>query len=260
MAAVDDAIAGGTVPVRVYRPLPAADGPAGVVVYTHGGGWRLGDLDGFDRIARALCAGSGHHVISVDYRLAPEHPFPAAKDDLLTVVDWAVDAATADGYGWDGERVVLVGDSAGAQLTAAATRYRRGRICAQILAYPALDATMSGASYDAFGPETMLTRKDMELCWTDYAGGLDPSDPELSPGLAEDLEGLPPAMIVLASHDVLRDDGVAYAERLRMAGVEVVLREVPGHVHGFLRWAGVVDAAGETLAAMGTYAAAAIAR
>lgn len=250
----------GSIPVRVYRPLPAADGPAGVIVYTHGGGWRLGDLNGFDRIARALCAAAGHHVVSIEYRLAPEHPFPAARDDVLSVIDWAMHDTTAARYGWDGARVVLAGDSAGAQLTAVATRHRPGAVLAQVLAYPALDATMSGASYDAFGPETMLTREDMELCWSDYAAGHDPRDPDLSPGLADDLDGMPPALIVIATHDVLRDDGRSYAERLRTAGIEVVVREVPGHVHGFLRWAGAVDAAGETLAAMGAYAAAALKR
>ena len=250
----------GEADVRVYRPDPEADGPAGIIVYVHGGGWRLGDLDDFDRIGRALCAASGHHVVSVGYRLAPEHPFPAARDDVLGVVDWATDAG-ASSYGWDPGRVVLCGDSAGAQLAAVAARHRRGpALRAQMLAYPALDATLSADSYKRLDGSPMLTAQVMRDCWADYAGGHDPTDPDLSPGLAEDLGGLPPTLIVVASHDVLRDDGTRYAERLRAAGIDVVVRDVDGHPHGFLRWAGAVDAAGETLAAMGQYAAAALGR
>lgn len=259
VAAAQDAQVG-EAEVRVYRPLPEADGPAGVIVYSHGGGWRLGDLDDFDRIGRALCAASGQHVVSVGYRLAPEHPFPAARDDVLAALDWAMDAG-AQAYGWDPARVVVCGDSAGAQLAAVAARHRRGpALRAQILAYPALDATLSADSYERLKGSPMLTAAVMRACWDDYAGGHDRTDPDLSPGLAEDVEGLPPALIVVASHDVLRDDGVRYADRLRAAGVDVVVRDVDGHPHGFLRWAGAVDAAGATLAAMGEYAAAAIAR
>jgi acetyl esterase len=259
VAAVADEVVGPDgVPVRVYRPVPEADGPAGVIVYAHGGGWCMGDLDGFDRIARALCSASGHHVVSVGYRLAPEHRFPAARDDVLAAVDWAAGAG-AVAHGWRGGRLVVCGDSAGGELVAVAARRRRALVRAQILAYPALDATMSGDSYRRFTEGTMLSADDMAACWADYAGDADPRDPDLSPGLADDLGGLPAALIVLASHDVLRDDGRAYAERLRAAGVDVTVREVPGHVHGFLRWAGAVDAAGDTLAAMGTYARAALA-
>lgn len=259
MASADEDLADGRVPVRVYRPLPAADGPAGVIVYAHGGGWMLGDLDGFDRIGRALCSGSGHHVVSIDYRLAPEHPFPAARDDVLTAVDWAAGSGAA-AYGWEGERLVVCGDSAGAQLVAVAARRRRGRVRAQVLAYPALDATLSGASYATFRDGPMLSAAVMEECWSGYAGTHDRHHPDLSPLLAGDLKGLPPAFVIAASHDVLRDDALRYAERLRMAGVEVTLRDVAGHPHGYLRWAGAVDEAGRSLAAMGAYAAAAIVR
>jgi acetyl esterase len=256
-AACDERV--GEAPVRVYRPLPEADGPAGVIVYAHGGGWRLGDLDDFDRIGRALCAASGHHVVSVGYRLAPEDPFPAARDDVLAAVDWAMDGGAAH-YGWDAERVVLCGDSAGAQLVAVAARHRRGAVRAQVLAYPALDATLSADSYRRLADSPMLSAAVMEECWSDYAGAHDRQDPDLSPGLAEDLAGLPPALIVVASHDVLRDDGTRYADRLRAAGIDVTVRDIAGHPHGFLRWAGAVDEAGRTLAAMGEYAAAALAR
>jgi acetyl esterase len=258
VASVGDDLVDG-VPARIYRPLPEADGPAGVVVYTHGGGWQLGDLDGFDRVARALCAATGHHVVSVDYRLAPEHPFPAARDDVLRVVDWAGGAGAA-AYGWDGARVVVAGDSAGAQLAVVAARARPGAVRAQVLAYPALDATLGGASYARFAGGPMLTRAVMARLWREYCGDADPRHPDLSPLLAAEHAGTPPTFIVLASHDVLRDDGLAYAQALREAGVHVQVRDCDGMVHGFLRWAGAVDEAGESLAAMGAFAARELAR
>lgn len=254
---------GNAIPVRVYRPLPAKADPnraEGVIVYTHGGGWRLGDLDGFDRIGRALCAGSGHHVVSVDYRLAPEYAFPSAVHDALDAFDWATSGEGADEHGWDGTRAVVCGDSAGAQLAAVTALRRRAGVRAQMLAYPALDATLSGGSYTTFGDGPMLSREVMERCWEDYATATDRRHPDLSPLFATNLEGAPPAFVIAASHDVLRDDALSYAERLRVAGVEVTLRDVAGHPHGYLRWAGAVDEAGASLAAMGTYAAAAIAR
>jgi acetyl esterase len=249
----------GEVPVRVYSPRPAADGPAGVILYTHGGGWQMGDLDGFDRVARALCAGSGQHVVSVDYRLAPEHPFPAARDDVVAALDWARGPG-AEEHGWDGARVVVAGDSAGAQLAVVAARCRPEAVCAQILAYPALDATCSSPTYARLAGAPMLSREVMQQLWDDYCAGEDPRHPDLSPLLADDGHaGAPPTLLVLPSHDVLRGDGEAYAALLREAEVAVEVRECPGMVHGFLRWAGAVDEAGRSLAAMAAYAAAAIA-
>ncbi len=255
VGAVSDLVVAG-VPVRLYRPLPAADGAAGVLLYVHGGGWQLGDLDGFDRVARALCAGSGHAVVSVGYRLAPEHPFPAARDDVVGVLDW-VGGEGATGHGWDGDRVVLVGDSAGAQLAVVAGACRPGAAVAQVLAYPALDPTCSSTTYGVDGP--MLTRSVMQRLWADYCGEEDASHPHLSPLLADGLDATPPTMLVLASHDVLRGDGEAYAAALESVGVPVEVRPCPGMAHGFLRWAGAVDEAGRSLAAMAAYAAAAIA-
>jgi acetyl esterase len=259
VGASDEACAG-TVPVRIYTPRPAADGPAGVIVDAHGGGWQMGDLDGFDRVARALCAGSGQHVVSVDYRLVPEHPFPAARDDVVAALDWA-SGPGATARGWDGARIVVAGDSAGAQLAVVAARKRPGCVCAQVLAYPALDATCSSPTYARLATAPMLTREEMAHLWQDYCGEQDPRHPDLSPLLAGDGHaGAPPTLLVLPSHDVLRGDGEAYAALLRTAGVDVEVRECPGMVHGFLRWAGAVDEAGRSLAAMGAYAAATIAR
>jgi len=252
VAAVTDDVVG-AVPIRLYRPLAPARGAAGVIVYAHGGGWQLGDLDGFDPVARALCAGSGHHVVSVDYRLAPEHPFPAARDDVVRVVDWAAGAGAA-AYGWDAERLAVAGDSAGGQLAVVAARARPEGVRAQVLAYPTLDATLNGATYTRFADGPMLTRAKMAGLWLGYAAGADPRHPDLSPLLAADHMGTPPTLIVLASHDVVRDDGLAYAARLREARVPVAVRDCPGMVHGFVRWAGAVDEAGRTLAAMGAFA------
>lgn len=258
VAAAADELVDGRVPVRVYRPTPEADGPPGVIVYCHGGGWQLGDLDGFDRVARALCSASGHHVVSVEYRLAPEHPFPAARDDVLRIVAWARDAG-CEIYGWEGRRLVVAGDSAGGQLAAVAAHRCRDDVRAQLLAYPALDATMAQDAYRRLADASMLTAEVMTRCWEDYRAGHDPADPDLSPLLTDDARGLPPALIVVASHDVLRDDGLAYAAALGAAGVPVEVRDCAGMVHGFLRWAGAVDEAGQTLAAMGGYAARALA-
>ena len=257
-AVADDTVTTGAVPpvpVRVCRPDPPAAGRAGVVVFCHGGGWQLGDLDGFDRVARALCAGSGHHVVSVEYRLAPEHPFPAARDDVVAVLDWASGPGAA-AYGWDGRHVVLAGDSAGAQLAILAGQARPEAVCGQVLGYPALDPWCAGASYTTFEHGPMLTREVMVTLWADYLAATDPDDPALTvlrPGGAG-LAAAPSTLVVLASHDVLRDDGLAYAAALGEVGVPVEVRDCAGTVHGFLRWAGAVDAAGEALAAMGAFA------
>lgn len=164
-----------------------------------------------------------------------------------------------DVYGWDGGRLVVAGDSAGGQLAAVAARWYRSDVCAQLLAYPALDATMAQDAYRRLADASMLTAEVMARCWDDYRAGHDREDPDLSPLLAGDVDGVPPALVVVASHDVLRDDGLTYAAALGAAGVPVEVRDCAGMVHGFLRWAGAVDEAGQTLAAMGGYAARALA-
>lgn len=243
MAQVSDEVMSG-VPVRVYVPHDAATG--GTVVYAHGGGWVSGDLEGIDRVCRALAAGSASRVVSVDYRLAPEHPFPAPLDDVCSVVESAVGGSGT---------VAVAGDSAGANLVAAAALRRRDEVSAQMLVYPALDATLSGESYALSDPEYALSRGDMSAAYSAYAGDADPSDPAISPLLAEDLTGAPPALIVVASHDVLRADGERYAQRLREAGVEARLDLAEGMIHGFLRWGGVVAEANVVLESGGAWLA-----
>ena len=229
------------VPVRVYRPTGPAD-PLGAIVWCHGGGWVVGDLDGIDHVARELCEVSGHVVVSVDYRLAPEHPYPAAADDARLVLRWACGAG-APGLGIDPRRVAVGGDSAGGQLAAQAALQEPGLAAAQLLVYPALDPRMTTASYREFAAGPWVTAAEMAYYWTAYAGG-GPADALRLPALA----GAPPAWIAVAAHDPLRDDGVEYAAALRGAGVETHVVVYEDMTHSFLRWGGVVDRAHELIA------------
>jgi acetyl esterase len=244
---------GGRVRARAYWPTVPADA-LGALVWLHGGGWYVGDVESFDRVTRRLANASGAVCLSIDYRLAPEHRHPAAVADARAAVAWAAGAG-AEQLGTDAARVVVGGDSAGGNLAAVAARQERDSLRAQILVYPALDATMSGDSYREFAGGPMLLARDMERCWSTYLGdGGHAADPDVSPLAARDLAGLPPACIAVAGHDVLRDDGLRYAEALRAAGVGVTLERYDDMVHGFIRWGGVVDRAGELIDAVGEYA------
>ncbi|MCW2991094.1 MAG: alpha/beta hydrolase [Solirubrobacterales bacterium] len=236
---------GGSVLARVYTPQHGVRVP-GLLVWIHGGGWCIGDLDGFDRVCRSLANAGGMEVASVDYRLAPECPYPAPLDDVRAAIGWAVGR---------GGPVVLGGDSAGANLATVALRGAEG-VCAQVLVYPVTDGTMSGASY-ADADQQMLRVGEMESCWTAYRGALAADHPDVSP-LHADLAGLPPALVVVAGHDILRSDGEAYAEALRAAGVAVELSLYEDMTHGFLRWGGVVDRSRELIAEIAAYTAAAL--
>jgi acetyl esterase len=240
LADVRDATAAG-VPVRVYRP--EAEGALPAIVHLHGGGWVLGDLDTHDAVCRDLAAGSGCAVVAVDYRLAPEHPFPAALEDSLAVV------RAVDELGLDPERVGVFGDSAGGGLAAVIARELRGAVRHQALVYPVCDARVGATdSYARYAEGYFLTARDMRWYLDHYATGVDPADPRLSPLAADDLTGAAPATIVLAQYDPLRDEGVAYARKLEEAGVEVELREYPGQIHPFVLLAGVIDAGREARA------------
>jgi len=228
-------------PVRVYRPTAPAE-QLGAIVWFHGGGWVMGDLDGMDRVARELCEVSGQVVVSVDYRLAPEHPFPAAVDDARAALRWtAVEAAQE--LGIDPRRVAVGGDSAGGQLAAQAALREPGLAAAQLLVYPALDPRMAGASYREFAAGPCVTAAEMAYFWAAVAGGAPARALELPP-----LAGAPPAWIAVAAHDPLRDDGIAYAAALREAGVETQVVVYEDMTHSFLRWGGVVDRAHEVIA------------
>ena len=262
VAGVEDAVIprahGGSLAARAYRPLVPAEA-LGALLWYHGGGWIIGDLEGFDRVARALANASGALCVTVDYRLAPEHPFPAAVDDARAAVAWAAEHGARQ-LGFDPSRVCVGGDSAGGALAAAAARHERARIRAQLLVYPALDARMTSAAYREFADDPVLGAAEMARCWAAYLEGHDGAgDPDASPAAAADLAGVPPAYVAVAAHDVLRDDGLAYARALRAAGVEAEDVVFDGMVHGFLRWGGVVDAARELVVALGERARRAIA-
>jgi acetyl esterase/lipase len=222
----------GGVPIRVYRPGP---GTLPAYVFVHGGGWWLGTLDESDGTCRRRAADADCVVISVDYRLAPEHPFPAAVDDAWAAVRWVV--AHAGELDIDPSRVAIGGMSAGGNIAAAVTLLAREdpvvRFATQILEVPVLDLTLATcvASADEFATGYGFTRTDLVECVEFYLGGQDPNDVLASPLLA-DLHDLPAALITTAEYDPIRDDGEAYAAKLAEAGVPATLRRWDGQVHG----------------------------
>jgi acetyl esterase len=243
----------GDIPVRVYRPGPGA-GPAQrpLVVYFHGGGFVFGDLRMGDWMCSNVAARVGAVVVSVDYRLAPRHPFPAAVEDCYAALAWA--AAHAAELGAQGP-VGVMGESAGGNLSAVmcllALEREGPAIAHQVLLYPATDLTEKGlAAASAAAPAApFLSAAEMAAYRMLYLGpGTDRADPRVSPLLARSHEGLPPALIVVGEHDPLRDDGVRYAGALRAAGVPARLTEYVGMPHGFLNFPGLCRAAEQALA------------
>jgi acetyl esterase len=227
----------GEIPVRVYSPA-GAHGPVPVVAYFHGGGWALGSIDSFDTVCRALANAACAAVASVGYRLAPEHRFPAALDDCLAATRWL--ASSASELGGDGSRLAVGGDSAGGNLAAIVARRLRDEggppVRFQALVYPATDSALNTPSYREFAEGYGLTAEGMRRFWNLYLDGADGAQPDASPLRSSDLSRLPPGFVLTAEADVLRDEGEAYAQRLREAGVEVELRRVDGATHGFWRW------------------------
>ena len=232
LAEIRDLDAGG-VPARLYRP--SADATLGLLVYFHGGGWVLGNVETHDHVARALAAESGCAVVSVDYRLAPEHPFPAAVDDAFAVSAWIHEKSRS--LGCDPERLAIGGDSAGANLAAVVTQSGRVPFRFQLLVYPVTDARGVTASYEELSEGYGLTRAGMRWFLEHYLAGGEggPADPLVSPLLADDsaFAASPPTLVVTAELDPLRDEGEAYAARLRAAGVPAVDTRYDGMVHGF---------------------------
>jgi acetyl esterase len=233
----------GEIPARLYLPGKGTAYP--LFVFLHGGGWVIGDLDSADNMARFLCGHVNCVVLSVDYRLAPEHIFPAAVDDSFAAVQWAV--AHAGELGGDPKRVLVGGDSAGGNLTAVVAQMARQkgapRLAGQVLFYAATDgASLDTPSYKEFGDKSLgLPTRDVEWFLEQYTPNpKDRLNPLVSPLLADDLRELPPALVVTAEFDVLRDEGEAYARRMQEAGVKVQLMRCNGMVHGFLSTIGLI--------------------
>jgi acetyl esterase len=245
----------GGIPARVYSP--AADAP-GVVVYYHGGGWVFGSVDQWDASVRALTVASGCDVVSVDYRLAPEHVFPAAVDDAYDALIWTAGSLA------DGRPLVVAGDSAGGNLaTVCALRARDAEgpsLALQVLVYPVTDHDLDRKSYHQYdGNELLNNRGDMAWFWDHYAP--DPAaraNPYASPLRASDLSGLPPAYIVSAEHDPLRDEVFAYTDRLRAAGVPVEHRHYGEEIHAFFTFVNLLDDADKAVSEAGSAIRAAV--
>ena len=221
------------VPVRIFEPHGAS--PLATLVFIHGGGWIIGSVRTHDHACRALAHRVGCRVVSVEYRRAPEHGFPNAVEDC-----WAVTETVLGNK----QPVAVGGDSAGGNLAAVVAlraRDRRLPLRLQMLIYPVTDCDLDRPSYLANGTGLGLTRNGMRWFWTQYMGNTPWDHPEASPLRARDVSGVAPAFVMVCEYDPLLDEGVAYAERLRQAGVAVQLIEHKGMIHGFLRWAAVID-------------------
>ena len=234
----------GEIPIRVYTP--AASEPLPVVVFFHGGGWVIGDIETHDATCRQLTAGAGCVTISVDYRLAPEHKFPAGPEDCYAAAKWVADNARSLNVGEN--RLAVGGDSAGGNLAAAVALMARDRggpkLAFQLLIYPATDAaddTPSQREFAEVSRDYLLSRADMEWFWGHYLGPNDKSNPVACPALAKSLANLPHAFVITAEVDPLRDEGEAYAEAMRKAGVTVKLKRYNGVCHGFFSMASMID-------------------
>jgi acetyl esterase/lipase len=239
----------GPIPIRVYWPPEDSEARPPVVVFLHGGGWSVGDLDTHDGTARIHAVGAGAVVVSVDYRLAPEHPYPAAVDDVWAALRWV--GQHGGEFGADPARLAIAGDSAGGNLAAVVAQLARDNdgppIAFQLLWYPATTWDNSLPSFAENANAPILGADGVKAHSRWYVGDMDLTHlpATLAPARAKDLAGLPPAYIAVAGHDPLRDDGARYAELLTAAGVPVELHNAETLIHGYLGYAGVVPAATE---------------
>lgn len=236
----------GVLNARLFVPSQAAR--QRLMVYFHGGGWVLGSLASHETPCRFLATYADVSVLAIDYRLAPEHPFPAAPDDARTAFEFAV--AQAPAWGHDPARIAVCGDSAGGNLAAVVCldlREAAVRPALQVLFFPVTDLSTKHPSYAEFADGYFLTEKQMDWYKAHYVGEAEDTDPRISPLLAPSLEGLPPAYVAVAGFDVLRDEGEAYAHRLAEAGVQVALRRHGGLIHAFVNSTGVGHASKEAV-------------
>lgn len=241
----------GSINVRVYTPTGAAVGPLPCLVYFHGGGWVIGDIQTLDTVCRAVANRSGAKVVSVDYCLSPEHKFPEPLDDCLAATKWV--AENGGEIGVDGSRIAVGGDSAGGNMAAAVALRARDEggpaIALQVLVYPVTDHSFDTESYTVNADGYLLTKDMMVWFWDHYLNSeADGRNPWASPLRADDLAGLPPAIVITAEYDPLRDEGEAYAGRLREAGVPVVQTRYDGMIHGFWQMPAVFSAAHDAMA------------
>ncbi|MGK0185384.1 MAG: acetyl esterase [Verrucomicrobiales bacterium] len=242
------------VPCRLYRPADAEGETLPVVLYFHGGGWVVGSVETHDTLCQHLCHHSGAVIISVDYRLAPEAPFPAAAYDCYQALDYVV--RNAELLHIDPAKLAVAGDSAGGNLAALIcqkVRDARGSsangaedpdvpdIAFQALLYPVTDAGCNTPSYNDFAKDHGLTKEEMQYFWACYCGGSQADETKASPLRTNDCSALPPAWILTAEFDVLRDEGEKYAAKLKAAGVNVELERWRGQIHGFVHFAGFFD-------------------
>ncbi|MEO0411479.1 MAG: alpha/beta hydrolase [Pseudomonadota bacterium] len=237
----------GDIPIRLYDPAPGSKTPTRAVVFYHGGGFVIGNLDSHDSFARRLADGLGLPTIAVDYRLAPEHPFPAAADDCTAATQWAA-TQLSDVLGREVTGLVVCGDSAGGNLAAVAALDMEGAsgapIDLQVLLYPVTDLLTDYPSRAANSEGKMLEQKAMDFFTDAYdPGRKNLQDPRLSPLFASDVSGQPLAVVVVAELDPLHDEGVAYAEKLKAAGVRVTQRDEAGIIHGFYSMRGALPTA-----------------
>jgi acetyl esterase len=251
----------GANPARLYSPAALASRTLPGLLYFHGGGWLAGGLRSHDAICRALAASSACRILAVDYRLAPEHPFPAGLEDCLRAVEIAV--AQAARFGLDPARIGVAGDSAGGNFAVVVCQLAKARglgIALQVLLCPVMDALGRTISRRELGVGYFLEERTLVRYWEHYRiDGLSPDDPMVSPLQAADFRGLPPALIHTAQYDPLRDEGALYADALARGGVEVRHRQHPGMIHHFYGLGGAIPYAGAALAAIGAEIGAAFA-
>jgi len=242
---------GGDMRIRIYTP-EGADGPLPGFLFIHGGGFVIGSIESRDPQCRIICRDVNCAVVSVDYRLAPEHPYPAAPDDCRAALLWVVE--NASGLGIDASRIAVGGESAGGNLAAGLALRARDRggptLAAQILVYPVTDMFFEQdlPSFALADEDYFLTREQMRWYWDCYLPGMTSTrDPLVSPCMEQDLSGLPFTQIVTAEFDPLRDDGKRYGERLAAAGVDVEYACMPGMIHGYWHYGKLIDASAEAL-------------
>ena len=250
----DRAIPGpaGDIPVRIYTP--AGEVPHPILVYYHGGGWVIGDLETSDGISRAFANTAASIVVAVGYRLAPEHKYPAAVDDAFAALNWV--AEHADEIGGDAKRVAVFGESAGANLAAIVAQLAKDaggpQLAYQVLAYPVTNFAFDTESYQENGDDYYLTEESMRWFWGLYLNDESEAvDPKASPLLREDVSDLPPGIVVTPEYDPLRDEGEAYGMRLQEAGVDFEIWRAEGMIHDFLGMTNILPEAKEAIETLG---------